>query len=43
MRATRRKAGWTVAIAVILGAAVILPSMIALGWSVLAVVLDLLG
>lgn len=43
MRATRRKAGWTVAIAVFLGAAVILPSMIALGWSLLAVLLNLAG
>ena len=36
-RASNRKAGWTVALAVLLGAAVIVPSMIALAVSLFAV------
>ena len=39
----KRKAGWIVALAVLCGAAVIVPSMISLGISVFQVVVDLVS
>ena len=41
--ARKRKAGWIVALAVLCGAAVIVPSMISLGISVFQVVVDLVS
>jgi len=41
--ARKRKAGWIVTMAVLCGAAVIVPSMISLGISVFQVVVDLVS